>query len=134
MSPEQPDQLVNLLTWLWVDGIPDTSFPGPSVSVPGITVTVEVSTGGSYWVMGDGAEFGCDMGTPYAPGGTPTCSHTYTRSSAGQADQRFHGTASVRWTARYWVNGDGPYEVADAVVRQTPFTVRVAEGQAVVTR
>ena len=134
MSPDQPDQLVNLLTWLWVDGIPATSFPGPSVSVPGYTVTVEVTTGGSYWVMGDGAAFGCDMGTPYTPGGTPTCSHTYTRSTATQPDQLFHGSASVRWTARYWVNGAGPYEVTDAVVRTTPFTVRVSEGQAVVTR
>jgi hypothetical protein len=129
MSPDNGEQLVNLTTYLWVDGIPDTSFPGETVSVPGITVTVEVSTGGVYWVMGDGTELSCGVGSP----DSPECSHTYRRSSASEADQSFHGSASVRWTARYWVNGAGPYEVTDAVVRTTPFSVRVGEGQAIVT-
>ncbi|MGH9137627.1 MAG: hypothetical protein ACRD0G_11355 [Acidimicrobiales bacterium] len=127
-------QLVNVETWLWVDGIATTSFDAPPVSVPGITVTVRVSAGGVYWVMGDGAEFGCDgTGVAYGEAAAPTCSHTYSRSSVDQPDLAYHGSASVRWTAEYWVNGAGPYTVDDAVVRSTPFTVGVAEAQALVT-
>jgi hypothetical protein len=128
------EQLVNFLTWLWVDGASTQSFTAPAVSVPGVSVVVTVSTGGVYWRMGDGTEFPCTgPGTPYHAGGSPSCSHTYRESSARQPGAEYHGVASITWTATYTVNGSGPYQVTDAVVRETPFSVRVAEGQAVVT-
>lgn len=127
------DQLVNFLTWLWVDGSSTETIVAPPLSVPGITVSVTVRTGGVYWRMGDDAEFFCPgRGTPYGSAAEPSCSHTYLQSSALEPDERFDGSATVTWLAEYTVNGQGPYQVDDAVVRQTPFSVRVVEGQAVI--
>ncbi|MGH9118036.1 MAG: hypothetical protein ACRD0A_09225 [Acidimicrobiales bacterium] len=129
------DQLVNLETWLWVEGGSTQTIVAPPLSVPGITVNVTVSTGGVYWRMGDGAEFFCQgSGTPYGAAAGPSCSHTYLESSATRPAERFQGSATVTWLAEYTVNGDGPFQVEDAVVRETPFSVRVAEGQAVIVR
>ncbi|MGH9117609.1 MAG: hypothetical protein ACRD0A_06940 [Acidimicrobiales bacterium] len=127
------DQLVNLETWLWVDGAATETIIAPPLSVPGITVAVTVSTGGVYWRMGDGAEFFCPgRGTPYGTAAVPSCSHTYEPSSATAPGDRYEGSATVTWLASYTVNGQGPFRVDDAVVRQTPFSVRVTEAQAVV--
>lgn len=90
------DQLVNLLTRLWVDGAATETIVAPPLSVPGITVNVTVHTGGVYWRMGDGAEFFCSgSGSAYGTAAEPSCFHTYRQSSATEPDERFHGSASV---------------------------------------
>lgn len=130
---EDRDQVVNVATWMWVDTWAPISA---SASAGGVTVTVTATPSHVEWDMGDGAVEDCaGPGTPYderrpADAQSTDCSHTYRRSSASQADQRYRIEATsywhVTWTASTGESGD-----LGVVGRTSSVRVRVAEIQAV---
>jgi hypothetical protein len=130
---EERDQVVNVATWMWVDGWAPISA---SASAGGVTVTVTASPTHVEWDMGDGTVVDCagpgavyDESRP-ADAQSTDCSHTYRRSSASQADQRYRIAATsywhVTWTASTGESGD-----LGVVGRTSSIRVRVAEIQAV---
>jgi hypothetical protein len=132
------DQIVNLPTWMWLDG--GWTSQTSSVSVPGITVTVTADPLSAMWTMGDGSAVVCDgPGTPFDPTRpsamqSSSCSHTYARSSAGQPASTFPVSVTLRWRARWDVIGTTAGSDLGTIDRTTSFTLRVGEVQAVNTR
>jgi hypothetical protein len=133
MSPAG-DQIVNLQTWLWLTGpwAPLTS----TVSVPGVSVTVRAVPKAVVWTMGDGAQVVCDgPGTPYSETAiAPSCTYTYTHSSATQPDLRYQAAVTVRWQATWSAAGAAGGAALGVIDRTTTFPVRVGEVQAVNTK
>lgn len=136
MSPPQGgDQLVNLPTWLWVE---NWSQQSTTASLRGVAVTVTATPAEVAWDMGAGdPPITCGAGRPYDPSvpaseQSTDCSYTYRRSSFGQPDERFVATASMRW-AITWTSSTGAGGTFPLISTTTTFTVRVTEGQAVVT-
>lgn len=131
------DQIVNLPSWLWVGGWePERS----SVSVPGITVTVTAHPESVFWSMGDGTTVVCNgAGTPYDPNRpeaeqTPTCTHTFRRSSASQPGLTYPLAVTVRWRASWDVSGFPGGGALGTIDRTTTVAVRVGEVQSINTR
>lgn len=132
------DQIVNLPTWMWLEGgwTRETS----TVSVPGITVTVIADPVSATWSMGDGSAVVCyGPGTAFDPARpaasqTSSCSHIYARSSAGQPTSTFPVSVTVRWRATWDVVGFAGGGDLGTIDRSASFTVRVGEVQAVNTR
>jgi hypothetical protein len=109
--------VVNLPTWLWVDGAiwhsySVTASAGP-VSATAVATPVSVT-----WTLGDGAVVSCGgPGAPFDPGKlatqqTTSCAHTYRISSAGQpaADGDSGGgsfvvVATVSWSIGWSAQG-----------------------------
>jgi hypothetical protein len=87
--------------------------------------------------MGDGSQVVCrGPGTPYTEGDparpSPTCGHTYPRSSARQPGLRYPVTATttwrITWTATGVVSVSG---TLPPLLRTSTTTLRVAEAQTV---
>ncbi|SFK53804.1 hypothetical protein SAMN05421835_123119 [Amycolatopsis sacchari] len=106
------DQLVNLPTWLWIDG----STFGPqsaTASVPGVSVTATATPQTVTWNLGDGTSVTCrGAGTPFPSGGdpvasSPDCGHTYKRSSLGRPGNAFPVYATVHWSVTWSGAGQG---------------------------
>lgn len=77
-------------------------------------------------------------GTPYDFNKSPdrqdtSCTHIYTRSSAGLKGSQYTATVSVVWTAT-WVGSGGAGGPLAPITVSTTFPVRIAEGQALVQR
>ncbi len=129
------DQLVNLPTWLWLDG--DWAPIEATASVPGVSVTARAVPESVTWVMGDGSEVVCQgPGTPYAPrvdaaSPSPDCGHTYRLSSAGEPGEVFMASVTVSWTVTWSGAGDGGTFPDLTTTGEAAF--RVAESQALVT-
>lgn len=130
-------QLVTVPTWLWID--PGSWRPrSATAQVPGLTVTATATPSRVVWRTGDGATVTCTgPGTAWTPGTdpatpSPTCGHTYRRSSAGMPGGTFLVTATVSWTVA-WAGGGQDGTVLGLSTTST-VTVRVTEVQAVVTR
>jgi hypothetical protein len=134
--------LVNLDTWLWLD---DTSWQvhSSSLSLRGTTVTVVAKPTRVEWVTGDGTQIACPgQGRTYdtdvpADQQSTYCSHSYLRSSAGQPEETYRGSATSSWRIS-WV-GSAPGGVVEQGVLPpleltTPFGLRVQEIQNLVTR
>jgi hypothetical protein len=91
------------------------------------------------WDMGTGDRVTCHgPGTPYdlsVPDDAQDtdCSYTYRRSSAGQPDQRYRVSARMRWRVRWTASGIAGGGDLGSVTRSTTLSLRVAEGQALVT-
>ena len=130
---EERDQVVNVPTWLWVDGWARVSA---TASAGGVTVLVTASPSHVEWDMGDGTVVTCaGPGTPYdedrpADEQSTDCSHTYTRSSASQADARYPIEATSYWHVT-WSSSTGESGDLGVVGRTSSIRVRVAEIQAV---
>lgn len=134
--------LVNLATWLWLD---DSSWQVQSnaLSLRGTTVTVVAKPTRVEWVTGDGTGVSCaGQGSPYnqqvpADYQSTYCSHTYRRSSAGQPNSAYAGSATSSWEIR-WVGSAPGGAVQQGVLPPleltTPFNLRVQEVQNLVTR
>jgi hypothetical protein len=130
------DQIVNVPTWLWVD--PATWGPrSATASVPNESATATAVPVTVTWTMGDGSQVVCrGPGTPYTEGDparpSPTCSHTYPRSSARQPGLRYPVTATttwrITWTATGVVSASG---TLPPLLRTSTTTLRVAESQTV---
>lgn len=133
--------LVNLDTWLWLS---DSSWQVQSnaLSLRGTTVTVVAKPTRVEWVTGDGIRVSCaGQGRPYDEGvpadqQSTYCSHTYRRSSAGQPNSAYAGSATSSWEIR-WVGSAPGGAVQQGVLPPleltTPFNLRVQEVQDLVT-
>ncbi len=99
--------LVNLATWLWLD---DSSWQVRSntLTLRGTSVTVVAKPTHVDWVTGDGGRVRCaGQGRAYdarvpADQQSTYCRHTYRRSSAGQPDNAYTGSATSTWNIA-WV-------------------------------
>jgi hypothetical protein len=101
--------VVGMPTWMWVNQSPTTYGPNTATATAGaVTVTATAKVTKILWRMGDGTTVTCaGPGTPYtaAAGKTdsPTCGHTYTRTSTDQPDGRYQVTATSTWTIDWQV-------------------------------
>jgi hypothetical protein len=123
-------QLVRVPTWLWLDSATYV-VKQASVSVPGMVVTATATPVRVVWRTGDGAVVTCGRGTPWPSGAdpgaaSPTCGHTYARSSAGQPGDVFTVSAAVTWRVT-WRGGGTSGRVPDLI---TTSSVRLSVGQA----
>ncbi|WP_073808839.1 hypothetical protein [Kitasatospora sp. CB01950] len=100
------DAVVGSPVWLWFD--PARDFTGPlsgTVHAPDYDVTTTVTLKQVIWHVDDGpagqgrvTDVVCDdAGTPFTAGGTPSCSHTFTASSAKMNDHAYTVTVSLLW-------------------------------------
>lgn len=131
-------QLVRLPSWWW--SAPSSwRVQSATASVPGISVTATATPVKAVWNPGDGTgEVTCaGAGTPWKPGtdplaSSPTCGHTYARSSASAEGGAFTLTATVVWRVT-WVGG-GTSGTEPDLRTTTTVPVRVGESQTVITR
>lgn len=107
-----PDSMgfVGLPTWMWTDPTPPTWGPiTRSANGGGITVTATGRVKTVAWQMGDGATVNCGSpGTPYqdafGKSSSPTCGHSYTRTSVGKPGDAYPVSATSYW-AIDWAGG-----------------------------
>lgn len=133
--PVGRDQLVNLPTWMWVE---DWSSRRATATEGPLTVTVVAAPRSVTWRMGDGGSVVCGAGTPWNSAlreeqQSTDCSHTYTRSSANQPDLLYQARATMTWDVT-WSATNGESGSLGQANRSVDFTMRVAEGQAIVTQ
>jgi hypothetical protein len=127
--------VVNLETWVWLT-------PGYWRTVPkersqgAVTVRVEATPVAVRWVMGDGSVRDCPgPGVAWSPGagsgaGPGACTYTYRHASSTVAGGRFHGSVSVTWSYRWWLNGADQGAFGTSQTPPVPFDVVVAEIEA----
>ena len=129
------DQLVNVPTWLWLAG-PWAAVRATAV-VPGERVIATAVPQRVTWHMGDGSVVTCHgPGTRYRPSDdpaspSPTCGHTYTRSSAAAPGGTFTVTATITWDVT-WAGG-GAAGTFPGLATTSAVPVPVAQSQAIVT-
>ena len=129
------EQLVHVPTWLWLAG--PWAPVRATAAVPGETVTATATPQRVTWHTGDGSTVICrGPGTPYQPSDnpaspSPTCGHTYTRSSAAAPGGEFTVTATITWDVT-WAGGGAGGAFAGLVTTST-VRMAVAQSQAIVT-
>jgi hypothetical protein len=130
-------QLTQLPVWLWVAQA--TWQPrSRTAAVPGESVTATSTPVSASWHMGDGSVVTCHgPGTPYTAGDdpaapSPTCGHTYTRSSAGQPSGAYHVTVTITWDIA-WHGTGGAAGTLPPLFTAAAVGMRVAESQAINT-
>ncbi len=129
--------VVNAETWVWLDGGATVFVRAEIPNVLAATVTANMT---GLTLEGDGAGVTrCDgPGTPWTAGaGNPTCSLTFTRSSADGTTSLLPTstlTATQNWTASWSTDADPtPREIEGDTVTTTA-ELPVAEIQSIVTR
>jgi hypothetical protein len=135
LSPKESiPQLVNLVTFLWVDGgawVPQTA----SATAGPVTSTVTATPQRVVWSMGNGDEVVCQgPGSPYVATLSDedqpnTCRYTYRRSSASMPDDSFVVTAKVEWSVTWTAVGAPGGGSLGVVSRSSSARVRVGEVQ-----
>lgn len=124
--------LVGLPVWMWTTVSPSTWGPtSASASIPGLTVSATAQAVRIVWDMGDGHTVTCDgPGTPYTTASSstssPTCGHTYARSSASKPGAVYPVTATTTWRVTW--SGGGQSGVL-TVTRVSRTSVRIGELQ-----
>ena len=124
--------IVRIDTWLWAD---PTYWVAESESETAGFVTVEVFATPTTmaWDFSDGTSTVCNgPGTEWTPGaGEPDCAVEFTRSSAGQPNDAYQGSATVDWVFTWTLNGtdQGPFDTP--FLATTNFELQVGEIQAV---
>ncbi|WP_331740655.1 ATP/GTP-binding protein (plasmid) [Streptomyces sp. NBC_00015] len=128
--------LVGMPMWMWVNQSPTTYGPNTaSASAGGVTVTATAKVSKIVWMMGDGAVVTCaGPGTPYTAAAgksdSPTCGHTYTRTSAGQPGGHYRITATSTWIIDWQVTTGGGGQAGQLTeTRQTQVLIPLAELQ-----
>jgi hypothetical protein len=129
-------QLTRLPVWLWI-ALAAWQPQSATAQVPGESVTATATPVSAAWSMGDGTTVTCHgPGTPYSGGNpaaaSPTCGHTYQRSSAGQPSGAYQVTVTITWDITWMATGGAggalaPLHTAGAAQFQ------VAESQALNT-
>ncbi|MEY9932458.1 hypothetical protein ABH926_007109 [Catenulispora sp. GP43] len=131
-------QLTGLPLWMWLK--PGSWVPQSStVSAGGITIKATATPQRVEWNMGDGSTVTCPgPGTPFPehPSGdamapSPTCGHTFHRTSEVEPGGAFHVTATIVWRVDW--TGFGPGGTFPDVESSVGFPVRVIEAAALVT-
>ena len=121
--------VVQLPTWLWVDGEWEPIEESESQGL--VTVVVQARPVQVAWVLGEHGGVICDgPGTEWSPGfgeDATDCAYTFDASGAGVAS-----SATVQWTFRWWLNGNDMGDFGDLTVT-TDFAIDVAEIQAIET-
>ena len=125
-------QLVNLLTWLWLD--PATwGSRSATASVPGLSATVTAVPVSVTWTMGDGGRVVCrGPGTAYDPkrpaaAQHPTCSYTYRHAA-----DAYQVTATTTWRVTWVAHGAPDGGTLPPLARASPATpLRVVEVQTI---
>ncbi|MEU9272304.1 ATP/GTP-binding protein [Streptomyces sp. NPDC048251] len=128
--------LVGMPMWMWANQSPTTYGPNTaSASAGGVSVTATAKVSKIVWTMGDGAVVTCaGPGTPYTAAAgksdSPTCGHTYSRTSADQAGGRYRVTATSTWTIDWQVSAGGGGQAGQLTeTRQTQIQIPLAELQ-----
>ncbi|MEO3852616.1 hypothetical protein ABGB09_34205 [Streptomyces sp. B8F3] len=133
-SSPSGDQLVQVPTWLWLEGWEPVSA---TASVPGVSVRATARPTRAEWSLGDGSTVVCrGPGTPYQAKGDPSrpspdCGHTYRSSSAGQPGDEYPVSVEVRWTVSW--SGAGQSGTFPGLTTQATTAFRVDEGPALNT-
>lgn len=131
-------QLVGLPVWLWLK--PGSWVPKSStVSAGAISVTATATPQRVVWSMGDGATVTCaGPGTPYPDqpigagvASSPTCGHTFHRTSAAEPRGSFSVMATIVWRVDW--KGFGPGGTFPDVESSVSLPMRVVEAAALVT-
>ena len=107
-----------------------------TVAVPGVTVTLVATPVATIWDPGDGtAPFGCDgAGEAWSAGATtPTCTHTYQRSSTRSGPTgTYAASVSTLWDLTWsCVPGCGTGALPQ-LTRAAPFDLLVRQGEALI--
>lgn len=124
--------LVGLPVWMWTTVSPSTWGPtSASASIPGLTVSATAQAVRIVWDMGDGHTVTCDgPGTPFTSSSpstsSPTCGHTYARSSASMPGAVYPVTATTTWRVSW--SGGGQSGVL-TVTRVSRTSVHIGELQ-----
>ncbi|WP_239338565.1 hypothetical protein [Frankia sp. CiP3] len=129
-------QLLGVPVWLWID--PALWVPvSATAAVSGVAVTARAVPVSVIWDFGvDGRVVCSGPGSPFRLGidepaaVSPSCGHTFTRSSAGQPDDRFRVTVTVTWAVT-WAGAGQTGVFPPGLTSQTVTTMAVAESQAV---
>lgn len=130
-----PDGLhfTQLQSWLAVEPAYWFAVREATASAGRVQVTAVANAREAVWDMGDGKSVTCDHGTVWRPGLDPdaaSCSHTYRRTSVGQAEDSFEINTTVRFEVTITTNAPGSYGPFE-IERTTTETVQVGEIQAV---
>lgn len=129
--------LVGMPVWMWAE-TPDEHTFGPlteTASAGGVSVTATANVLHVTWDMGDGSKVICDTaGSPYKASyglkKSPDCGHTYTRSSAHEADDAYTVTATSSWVITWSGAGQTGTIRLNGLVRSTQ--IRIGEAQVLV--
>ncbi|MGW4380209.1 hypothetical protein [Kitasatospora sp. NPDC004531] len=116
------DAVVGSPVWLWFD--PAKDFTGPltgTVHAPAYDVITTVTLKQVVWHVDDGPagsgrirDVVCaDAGTPYTAGGTPSCSHTFTASSAQMDGHAYTVRVSLLWRVTAHTSTNVDIDMAD---------------------
>lgn len=130
------DQIVQLPSWLWLEG--GWTEQSASASAGPVTSTVTATPMQVRWSMGNGEQVLCDgPGRRYEPRFAETpeatdCKYTYRHSSAEQPGDAYQVTATVEWSLTWTAIGAPGGGDLGAMERSTVLPVRVAELQALV--
>ncbi|MFJ9380511.1 ATP/GTP-binding protein [Streptomyces sp. NPDC101455] len=137
-SPRTAGQyLVGVPMWMWVNESPTTYGPNTaSASLAGVTVTATAKVKKINWSLGDGSTVTCSgPGTEYAATYgkevSPTCGHTYSRTSASQTGGKYALTATATWTVNWQVVGGAGEAGQFTETRQSQTQVAIGELQVV---
>lgn len=131
LNPQPPAaQFVYLPTWLWLGGT--WADLHATASIPGLSVTATAKPVTAVWSTGDGATVTCrNGGTAWKVGvdptkASPTCGHTYTASSAGQAGGVYTVRVTVTWHITWAGTGGIAGDAGDLTTTATQ-TIEVDE-------
>lgn len=129
--------VVNLPTWLWVEGV--WAQHTASATAGPVAAVVTARPQAVVWDLGNGERVTCHgPGTPYDPARPADaqhtdCSYTYARGSAGQPGDVFTVSATVVWSASWTATGAPGGGDLPALTTTSSVPVRVAEVQALNT-
>lgn len=132
--------LVNMDTFVWVEGAPATVEV--TASVPGVWARVNARIASMELSAPNADDVSCpDVGTPYSAGMTSsTCAIVFTRSTANQPVKAGNTlptatlTATTTWEATWVSSLDPDPQPLDVQTVSTTAEIPVAEVQSVVTR
>lgn len=139
--PESSDPsvmgLVGYPVWLWISD-PSESTTGPitrEATSGSVTVSATATLASIVWDMGDGTSVTCNGGgTAYvaADGSSesPTCGHTYQKTSAEQPDLQYTVTATATWDIQW---SGGGQSGSQTVTFSDSTRLRIGEAQVLLT-
>ncbi len=136
--------VVNLPTWLWIDGAIWHSYT-VTATAGTVTATAVATPMSVTWTMGDGIVVSCGRGVPFDPiksasRQTTSCDHVYRISSLGQPspdgnpdDGAFTVSATVSWSVQWTAQGAPGGGSLPALTTSSQTRLRVEQVQSVFT-
>jgi hypothetical protein len=128
--------LVGLPVWLWSTVSPTTTGPNTATATAGaVTVSATAKVTSIQWSTGDGGSVTCaGPGTPYSVAygrkPSPTCGHTYTRTSGKQPGAAYALAATSTWVVDWQVQGTALGGQLTETRTAVPQQVAIGEAQA----